>query len=265
MELIGKEKKLKPGESLKIEHAYKLINGKDELNKLIGASAPAGADNRAANPVLKTGVSYQKGIIGKGAFFEGKTRLAYKSKCIKAEEGTLEFWLKPEGSALKRLCALWGIGNNAPLRFGGSLNNGELSFMFTRKGEGGFYANLINKTSAIKAEWQQLAFVWKNNGPKKSIMQIYLNGKLLESRSNLTIGKNWSPPGQNLCIGFNSAAFKAEGFAGVFDEFRISSKAKTPNQILKAYERVKKGKELELQEDTLLLLHFENTVTGVGK
>lgn len=272
MELMSFEKELKNGESIIISHRYKLLeDAKKEFLKQ--ESISDNLDNTLIEVEKLSGtIKFGEGIVNKSAVFEGKEYLHYDAKnTIKGNAGTIEMWIKPYKDAEEiEFEPLISIGNNAPSWFLISLNKGTLGFLY-KKGqkpfqkEEEFYSNLsVNIKNWKKMEWHHIGIVWANLERAKSIVQIYIDGELKESRYNMNIGEDLE--GDVLGIGCNTAGMLSPRFCGEIDELRISNHPKTKKEIFESYEQGKRKEPLTADDGTLLLLNFDGKITtGISK
>ena len=268
MEIMSFEKELKNRESIVINHRYKLLyDAKREFLKQETTSEDIPLEVEKLSGTVKFG----EGIVNKSAVFEGKEYLQYDAKkTIKGNAGTIEMWIRTSKKVEEiEFEPLVSIGNNAPSWFIIALNKGRLDVLY-KKGqkpfqkEGEFYTSISVGINEWKEnEWHHLAFVWANIGKGKSIIQIYVDGKLKEARYNCSIGEEFDTT--ILGIGFNTAAASGKRFSGAIDELRISNYPKPKKEIEEGYKRGTQGEPLIAEDGTLLLLHFDGTTTGISK
>ena len=213
-------------------------------------------------------VSFEKGKIGKSAFFNGTDRLRYSAEYLKANAGTIEMWVLPNPANRDSFQFLFSIGSNNPLWFMSGLGNGEIVFHYSKKNpekKYAFYSDIKNKTNLLKAgEWHHLAFVWAFKKSSECLMQIYVDGHLKEEKWDLSIGDKWDEPDKSFAIGFNSASATAAAFNGQVDELRISNYPKLPSEIKACFEKGGRGEPLSLESGTLLLVNFDDSVAGLS-
>lgn len=224
----------------------------------------ANAHNGASvvKPLMASNLDYAKGKSGSGIVLSGKTRLQFPIKYLKANAGTIEVWLKPDPS--EDFQYILSAGSFASQLFLTGLDaKGVNMLQKMKKGSDGKYAYYLSLKHPCELlnnkKWIALAFVWAYTGKDKCVVQIYLNGKLVEDRYNVTIGKEWAPFVKQFAIGFNSSSFNAKGYTGMMDELRISNYPKTPTEIKKAFDWVAKGKSLKPEQGTTLLLNFKKS------
>lgn len=212
-------------------------------------------------PKYKTQIKFTDGIAGKALLFNTKSRLLFPLDCIKANCGTIELWVKTK-SPEKTYVPLISVGKNVPMWFLSGFDSKGINFLYKRK-EGAKYKYYASLKQAYKFEdkWTQFALVWAYNGPGQSLVQIYINGKSIMGKFNMTSGQEWFKC-QQLGIACNTASANSPSLVGAIDELRISNYPKTPSEILKAYKQVQAKQELKLEPGTLLLNNFSDSVNG---
>jgi len=217
-------------------------------------------------PILQKSLNYSSGKCGNALEMTGASRLVFKPDRINAAGGTIEAIVNLKAAPEKAFVYLFSVGNNAPLWFFGGIENGNLSFMFRKKADGGkyeYYAVLKSPSGIKTGEWTHLAFVWGFKKEKECIMQIYVNGKSVVDKFDQSIGTQWGAADENFCIGCSSAG-AAPALNGMIDEFRVSNYPKKPSEIKAAYQEMLSGKPPVVEKGTLLLLHFDGTAEGTA-
>lgn len=219
------------------------------------------AKETEVKPKYKTQIKFTDGIAGKAISFNAKSKLLYPLNYIKANCGTIELWLKTK-SPEKTYAPLFSVGKNNPMWFLAGFDSKGINFLYKRK-EGAEYKYYASLKQAYKFEdkWTQFALVWAYNGKGQSLVQIYINGKSIMGKFNMTTGHEWFDCKQ-LGIACNTASATSPSLVGVIDELRISNYPKTPSEILKAYKQVQAKKELKLEPGTLLLNNFSGSLNG---
>lgn len=219
------------------------------------------------NPVMQSGLNFEWGKIGKSAVFNSNSKLYFDIGRIHPSGGTIELILKRRSGIATDISSLITVGTDRPLWFFIGEQNGILTFIFRKKsiedGKFEYNGNIRSQTLIKDNEWTHLAFVWGYRREKGCLMQIYVNGKAAEEKFYLSIGREWSINDLIIGIGCNSANFSTPSFCGSIDEIRISNYPKTFNELNAAYEEFAIGKAPKMEQNTLLLLHFENGIEGL--
>ena len=234
------------------------------------------AEITTISPMSSKKITYNAGKAGKAAVMNGNSKIQFPIEFLKTNTGTVEFWVKTAVPIDKFQYIVstgfynsqfYSIGYNAKGINFLNLKRNTVKLLSNERSKQKFayYTNLKKKTEIFnEGKWVSLAFVWAYIKPKACMVQMYINGKLVEDRYNSTVGTEWLPKFKSFCIGFNSSAQHMEGFKGELDELRISNYPKTPSEIKKAFEAVSSGKKLNVQEGTLLLLNFEGTTDAIS-
>jgi hypothetical protein len=232
----------------------------------LGFAVNAGESKIA--PLLQKSLSYKEGKIGQAVEMGKQSRLVFKTDRINADGGTIECLVNLKTPAVKgAFTYLFSVGNNNPVWFLIGADDNGLSFMFRKKGSGGkyeFYASTKSKTQINAGEWTHLTFIWGFKKEKECILQIYINGKVVDEKFDQTIGTQWGKNDEIFGIGCSSAGSTAPAFDGMFDELRVSNYPKAPSAIKTAYQDIQAGKAPELDKGTLLLLHFDGSAEGLA-
>jgi len=277
MELMGVMRTLAPGESLTIRHAYRIMtDAAKELPALLSSppNLPAARPARPETPeqVTQGGaprvtgeVAFAQGKTGQCASFGEGSGLAVDSRWIKPNAGTFECWVRPAAAAGDvDWQPLLSLGGNDPEWFCVSLGRENVGLLFKNgrspyRGPGQFYASLSAEVKDWRSsEWRHIACVWANLGKGKSLIQIYVDGRLRADRYDATIAARFEC--RTLRIGRAGVGGKA--LAGDLDELRISNSPKTPAEIRAAYEAGRAGRPLAAEPSTLLLLRFDGATAA---
>lgn len=226
------------------QHTLLLLHFNDDL---------AGAQGE--EPIQATGVAFEPGIFGKGAYFSLENQVHYASAGnINSTQGTLEFWINPK----------WR-GNDGQghvvLRHG--LAGGMLFF----KDGGNYWRSIVNRYGEdgkpelgvginVSAEWQpnewhHCAFTWSNDD-----LKLYVDG-MLRAERQVTVTL---PAVNDVMIQLGG-----DGLGGylhaVLDELRISNTVRSDEEIFKSFWNGIHGR---IAITTLEILPAEATVTVDG-
>ena len=268
MELMGKFKTLKPGESLTIAHAYRVLsNAAAQLQALLLAAPEKPAPSQAVKP-MNDRVDFVDGKVGQAASFNDGSLLSYDSIYAKGNAGTMSMWVKlPTDASDTKQLHLFGIGANDPGWFSIAVHEGQLNALmkFGRSpyhDPDEFYNNLPADVSQWKKDqWHHLAVTWGNIGKGKSMLQIYIDGKLKAERYNITIGESFA--GDVVAIGRSSASSKHRSTCAI-DELHIQNRPLTDSEIAASYAASLAGRPTQATKNTLLLLSFDESADGVS-
>jgi len=211
--------------------------------------------------------TYSSGRIGKGISINSNDIFTLGAdSAFSTEEGSVEVWLKPGDD--------WASNRAGYCQIVDVINNLNQNIYELRRGNDGVYEslqfglytpsyNVWNTTaqSQLKwdsSQWYYIVATWsKDNSP-----QIYING-VLQTLYISHSGTSRDIPaakGQKIYIGQRSINLGTDAAQAVFDELRISSKAKTADEIKTAYNQVLGNKQLELESNTLFLAHFDSNL-----
>jgi hypothetical protein len=105
------------------------------------------------------------------------------------------------------------------------IDEGKLNLLI-QKGEKPFqkagecYVNLSIPISDWSSDsWHHVAVVWDAQGPNESRVATFIDGKLMENRSTLTLAPSWGPA--KITIGANGARANNPKLEGVFDDVAV--------------------------------------------
>jgi len=206
------------------------------------------------------------GITGRALQLSSRLVPQYPGTVLSGSAGTVEAWVRAEqapGDVPSGI--LLAVGQNAPDWFVVAIGEGKLSFVFKNgrrpfRNPGEFYVSLSTSVANWeRGEWHHLALVWANGGEGQGLLRIYVDGTLQEARRNCTLGSA-IPCGRVLRLGYRDKPFQ-----GDLDELRISNYPKTPEEIADACDRGRSGESLQLEDGTLLLLHFDGDLEGQAR
>jgi len=194
------------------------------------------------------------GRFGKGVVYDGKTSRLYVNDRWKGEgkesmpAGTIEFWLrparpidKPEGNGIGLLCR-----DNCRPGLYINPRGGLVWSIYDGKQHSSVYTDPM---SWEKGRWYHVAVTWGPGGQK-----AYINGELRGAKEKSTGTYETRRAGPPWKLGGREDA-GLPTFEGCFDELRISSKARTPEEMSVGPE----AKPYETDEHTVLLVHFDES------
>jgi YVTN family beta-propeller protein len=180
-------------------------------------------------PTALSGVSYEAGRFGEGAYLSATNQLTYAAAGnFDATIGTLELWIKPRWSGsdgLDHYLLRQGLTGGA--LFGKDGGN-YLRSIFNRFGPLGPEIGVGRYITTWTAnQWHHLAYTW---GPTK--LELFIDGQLVASAVPAI-----SPP----VVSDPTLQLGADGTAGylnaVVDELRISDVQRSADEILADYQR----------------------------
>lgn len=176
-------------------------------------------------PSESSGITFEPGIHGQGAYLAPGNRLFYPSAGnLNSTNGTIEFWIKPRWAGDNHV-------DNLFLRFGfaggmllSKTGAEDLFAMFNRWASEGLPEVTVRQPVGDwpSNEWRHVALTWSND-----MISLYVNGDL----------KKHVAPGFPLPTVTDAdfrigAADFGNSADAVFDELRISSVVRTPEEIL---------------------------------
>jgi arabinan endo-1,5-alpha-L-arabinosidase len=208
-----------------------IVKAKDESDKVIEQYRYAFDDNLyetndQANAGSITGdrlnnsngeITYEEGVLGKAAYFNGASGIRLPSSLIQSDSYSISIWLHPEE-----------LTQHTPTFFAAKNENSWISLVpqgaangetMVWSGSATWYDAPIGQTIPI-GEWSHIGVVVENND-----IRVYLNGenafngkdfpKALDEISSYGLGVNyWDPP-----------------FKGMMDELHIFNRAITDNEM----------------------------------
>ncbi|MDA0836540.1 MAG: DUF4838 domain-containing protein [Planctomycetota bacterium] len=268
----ARSKNLKPAESARLEILHESVSyTKAQLEKEARVSSkraaaslnvPAPQPDTPARPV-RGKVTYVRGPAGRAGKFTGP--VDYSSAYIKGNAGTVELWYQlPRNAVTMPHQFLLGVGENSPDWFCLGISEGRIGFLYKSgqkpfSGQGEFYSHTGTEVQKQQeGEWHHLAIVWAHQGRDHDLVMLFVDGELREKKANANLGQSFGTP----YLRFGGAGMEGSEFRGALDEIRISNYPKTIPEILEGYREVKMGKALRKDAGTLLLLNFEDTLTG---
>jgi photosystem II stability/assembly factor-like uncharacterized protein len=170
-------------------------------------------------------LEFRDGVFGKGIYLDTFDILQYSSEdIINSQEGSIEFWVLPD----------WNGNDNQErtfLEFGDfpfiiSLRQiaNAIEFLYARgDGEEWYIAN-SNIDHWRAGEWHHIAFTWDSEA-----VTVYLDGNFASSVPVVSlpdIEKDF----------FRFGVPWGDGVGGVIDEFRISNRARTGDEINRSFQ-----------------------------
>lgn len=200
--------------------------GVDEATTLLldfnGGTSPTFGER----PISSNGLTFQDGLHGQAAFFGQGSILEFATQPgLPAAAGTIEFWVKPawiRGAAVDRDFVWWGdmIGSFNFRHYGDWLL-ATFNAMTTQ----GYTVWAGHNDAFDPTEWNHVAITWSSD-----LVRIYLNGKKL--REEPPPFAFVPPENGSLRIGGSLSAGPLEA---AIDEFRVSGRARTENEIFQSY------------------------------
>jgi hypothetical protein len=183
----------------------------------------SGAQGEA--PSENSGITFENGIFGHGAFFSSGNKLTYPStNNISSTSGTLEFWMKSRwngGDGQSYVALRFGLAGGMLICKDGANNWRSI---FNRYAAGGQPENgvVLNVSNLFAADqWHHCAFTWT-----QSNLRLYIDGTLRETQQvSITLPAINDPYVQ---IGGDDTF---NGLDAVVDELRISDIERSPEEI----------------------------------
>lgn len=187
-----------------------------------GSAKPAGTAKLA--PAVAKGLKYEAGMVGKGVIVGPGARLAYPVKgVIDPKAGTVEMWVKPArpgSSAKSRVLFQAGnaFNNGLHLLIDGA-NNLRLIAWDAKGKESGIGTSAAGWKSG---EWRHVAATWE--GRK---LALFVDGAEVASTADAVTLTGISLP----TFSIGSRPGGEDAMEGVFDELRISRRARTAAEV----------------------------------
>jgi hypothetical protein len=183
-------------------------------------------------------------MVGQAAHFPSGARLEYASATnIDSQEGTLEFWYKPNwspGAASGYIFCSWGFGGGMVFQVDGGPN---LRGIFNRWSS---EIQVITSASSWTAgSWHHIAYTWSSSA---RLLRLYLDGSLANEWHLSTPLPTITDP--RLMIGSEDGGAAVDG---LLDELSISTRAKTSREVVEAYLGARGMTGLRFDPNTLTL------------
>lgn len=282
LELFGQTTTLAPEQTLVMRQHVAVNDDPAELKKLLREPMPrlsidrsplddAPANTRLRVDPIEENVELVPGQVGRAGGFSGEPNsgLLFDSRLLRANAGTVEFWVKlPQSLEQTPHGWLVSIGSNSPSWWYIVAGGGQLAFL-SKAGQKPFtgpnehYASLPTGPLDWPAEtWHHVALAWADGGPGQALLRWYVDGEPILEHSDLTLGGAFSTP--HIGIGRNTAAQNGR-FVGAIDELRISNRPRNAAEIRASYERGRARQPLQPDDATLLLIDFDKGATGVSQ
>ena len=180
----------------------------------------------------------------------GKTYLTVESRqTFNQPEGTIEMWVKPHWDVSVPgkyqylsffICGPYWLDCTLS-----AADGSPIGMRWFSDGRGGPSYLAYESTDWPSDKWRYLAATWKDEGEGKSVLEFYMDGKLMLKSDKATIPE----PDKTVRIGQIGRApgveVKDHKLEVVFDELRISSTRRTAAEIKKSYEMGSDGVKTE--------------------
>ncbi len=241
LELMGAEQELAPGQSLTLAHSFHVLTDAAALRQQMLAPSPqdarpASAETRVT-PLQSDIASIPDGKVGAALRLDRDSTLAFSTRYLRPNAGTLTAWVRPSvSSADLQFAFLLSAGNNSPQWFHIVLGAGQLNVLMKDgpapyTAPGSYYASLSAEVTDWPArQWRHVAVVWADAGAGHGVLQIYLDGKLAAERYDLTLGQPLNA--ERFTIGRSSASARTRPSAAFdIDEWRLFNTPLTAAQV----------------------------------
>ncbi len=195
-------------------HTLLLLHFNNDVN---GASGETPSDS--------SGVAFEQGVFGSGAYFPPGNFLRYLSSGnIDSKRGTLEFWIKPRwGSDGQGHFALH-YGSGGGMLFGKDGGN-TWRMILNRFGSGGPEAGAGIANQFQAGTWHHAAFTWSAQA-----LKLYVDGQLRTQTTLIAPLNNVTD--SRLQIGADGSSSYLDA---VLDELRISDVDRSPEEIANSF------------------------------
>lgn len=183
-----------------------------------------GADGEL--PIQSQNLSYQTGIHGQALYISNNTTLRFDTtRNFNSQQGTYEFWIRPEGPG-----TALGMAVDGGLRIG----VGTWTVMDINIGVPGLTRTVTVNNIYETNTWYHLAFTWDSN-----TLKLYKNGLLITSTN---VGYSL-PVVKSPHFNIGSSHIPNDQLIGRIDELRISNIARGADEI---YENFLKGNNIAI-------------------
>lgn len=178
-------------------------------------------------PSYSTEINYEEGVHGLGAFMDNNAQFNWpKAEIFSGREGTVEFWFKPNWDSFTTSEHDMVLVGEFPDAIFIHHVESTIEIIHTAGDiPGQDWAVAAGSTQHWKkGEWVHLAFTWGGNE-----IAYYENGALVsKSLVNYTIPDN---SGEIIRVGREQGG----SMDGVIDEFRVSNRARSAEEVLASY------------------------------
>ena len=188
-------------------------------------------------PITFPQLTYVQGKLGLGALFSSGTHARYPiADNIDSNMGTIEFWIKPNwdadgtsrtfveaGNRFNNgiLVAIDGLNNLRFIQWGDNPQTPQIESSYER-------GVAIGASDWKRDQWHHLAVTWNQSAQS---IAFYLDGQLRSSDSGVRMA-NFST--SDFIMGARAGGSQPSD--ATFDEFRISSRARTTNEVAESFE-----------------------------
>jgi hypothetical protein len=177
------------------------------------------------NPILSSGITYEKGVYNYGILIDNNDILKYPmNENFNPQQGTIEFWMKPK----------WNGNNNKDQAFLGISSNSFLqkdaanNFRFILNGENSEGHQGYNLGAWKSNTWHYVVVTWSIPGYMKS----YFDGGNRISHTSTIQNDLITNLQEPIFIGSRNGLTQVEA---IYDEFKISTQVRTPSEIYASY------------------------------
>ncbi|WOO41918.1 DUF4838 domain-containing protein [Rubellicoccus peritrichatus] len=224
LELFGDSVLLQPGQSLTLQHEYRIYTGTNATSLFPGVAIPA--DLRANWVVTEAPGATGDGVSGEAVYRNTESPIVLQGSLPHdiGLEGTIECSFKMDALADG---VLFSFGNKSPDWMIAQISAGNLYF-YRIRGDSPYddpdegWAKLQVDVSSIiqPGVWHDLKIAWDGTGGTGAgRMFVSIDGQILDDRSNLTVRS--AVNSRNFVIGSNILAFNSGKFPGLIDQVRI--------------------------------------------
>lgn len=272
MELFGEPQELLPGESttltqtLYVGSVEAIESAIAELDSTTWLSLPDVPDPPRAVAPLDGELSATKGVVGRAMKRDRPAeQLTYDGGRLDPQSGTIEMWVRlPDTPPASGLVWLLSVGENNPEWLYLVAEPGKLTFC-SKSGKSPytaadmFYVSLSTAAALFDGQWHHVALAWGQADDSPGMLRIYLDGTLRESRDDLRLGSLF--PAERLRLGGSSATRVVENPCAI-DEFRLSDRPRSAEQIRASFDAGRAGEVLPADDYTRLKINFDRDATA---
>ncbi|MFG0250464.1 MAG: DUF4838 domain-containing protein, partial [Phycisphaeraceae bacterium JB051] len=261
LELMGREVNLAPNASVVLEQRIYAISNPDERGGLGSDATVSASDQAVAFDVIARKFEPIDGKVKDAAQLDSQSQLLYKTQKVPTSQGTIAMWVKlPVDLAEAENQFLFATGENNPDWFFALLNKGKLSVLFKNgrapyQKSGEFYDSVHARIAHWPENtWHHVAIAWQHRGTSQSTLKIYLDGKILEQRDNVTLGKQFLHDA--FYIGRSSANARFQSDL-MIDQLVVSSSMWSDQRVEELYDANLQGKTITWGPSILLDESFD--------
>ncbi len=181
------------------------------------------------SPASASGHSFQAGLQGQAVSLPAGNQLFYPAaNNISGQEGTIEFWIKPSwngNDSLTHTILDWGGSGVGGMRID---KHGANNLAIVLDTFGGWHTAEVSASSWAPDQWHYISITYSNTSKK---IQIYIDGIKKAERTFSGV----LPVINHANFQIGGAPGSANPVNALLDEFRISNRVRTEQEIVQRY------------------------------